>query len=620
MDHRTPLPTGSELSFPGMTCVVGRCIGRGSNAIVYEADYLDATSSDRKHHVLLKELFPFDPRGRVRREKDLSISRDPDAEDLWQMHLTSFQRGNDIHLQLLALYPDHFGRNINTFPLNNTLYTILDDAGSRSLEKELGEEPAVNLRKAANWCLQLLDCLEVFHRQNYLHLDISLDNILLVGEGERERIMLTDYNSVHSREEIRRGEGVIFSVKEGFTAPETQTGMYGDISFCTDLYSVAAVFYATLTGSPPSMIQLNRKNPPDARESPLLMEASPAVREQVRKILRRGLCTLPDKRYQSCAYMKQDLAELIARLNRQDEPQPEAREAETESGSPQVPEEGSAGTPAQRSKARGAWAAAVLAVLACAACAYLLWIRPQAAGKNTNAALIPETPSMSVEELVRYTETDLPEDPFYESMVGTRETAATGDTWALYGMGMIYEDGAAVAKDYNIARQYYLHAAEQKEPYAFHRLGIFYEHGFGVDSSMETAVGYYEKAADLGLTDAMIVLGNLYLDGSRVQQSDRKAFGYFQDAWNKGDAEGACRLADMYRDGRGTPQSWSRAAALYKSAAELGNAEAAEALGDLYNDETSGMLNREEAIRYYQQAVDLGREEAREKLGRLKQD
>ena len=618
MDHRTPLPTGSELSFPGMTCVVGRCIGRGSNAIVYEADYLDATSSDRKHHVLLKELFPFDPRGRVRREKDLSISRDPDAEDLWQMHLTSFQRGNDIHLQLLALYPDHFGRNINTFPLNNTLYTILDDAGSRSLEKELGEEPAVNLRKAANWCLQLLDCLEVFHRQNYLHLDISLDNILLVGEGERERIMLTDYNSVHSREEIRRGEGVIFSVKEGFTAPETQTGMYGDISFCTDLYSVAAVFYATLTGSPPSMIQLNRKNPPDARESPLLMEASPAVREQVRKILRRGLCTLPDKRYQSCAYMKQDLAELIARLDRQDAPQPEAREAETESGSPQVPEEGSAGTPAQRSKARGAWVAAVLAVLVCAVCAYLLWIRPQAAGKPADPAA--ETASMSLEELLRYTDTDRPDNPDYSALLEHRQDAAKGDAGAMFSLGVLYEAGTAVEQNYQIARQYYLFAAKQNHPEALLRLGIFYQFGLGVAISPDAALDYYQQAADHYQPNGWTKIGSMYLNGVLGERSVDKALEYYRKALDKGDPEAAYELGCLYRDGQGVEQSFEQAARLYETAAEGGIPEAAEALGDLYSDENSGITDPEAAARYYQMAVDMGLEPAREKLDRLKQD
>ena len=315
MDHRSALPAGSALPFPGMPCVIDRCIGRGSNAIVYEASYLDATSAHRKHHILVKELFPFDIRGHLWRDADCAVRRDAEGEALWQTHRLSFERGNDIHLQLLALNPDQLGGNINTFPLNGTLYTILDDSASRSLEKELAGKPAPSLRRAALWSLRLLDCLEVFHKQDFLHLDISLDNVLLLGEGEQERVMLIDYNSVHSRKEIQNGEALYFSAKEGFTAPEVQTGMYEDISFCTDLFSAAAVFFVLLMGKPPSALQLNRKTPPDAQDSPLLQDAPSTVREQVKKILRRGLCILPGKRYSSCASMKKDLQELLSRLD-----------------------------------------------------------------------------------------------------------------------------------------------------------------------------------------------------------------------------------------------------------------------------------------------------------------
>ncbi len=315
MDHRSALPVGSELAFPGMTCRIDGCAGRGSNAIVYEASYQDATSKNRTHHILVKELFPLDIHRRIRRGENGTIVRDPDAAELWQTHLQSFERGNDVHLQLLATQPDLFSGNLNTFSLNGTLYTILDDSGSRSLEKALAGKPAGDLYKAAAWCLSLLDCLDIFHAQNFLHLDISLDNGLLVGEGTRERVLLIDYNSVHTVSEIRNEEALYFSSKEGFTASEVQTGMYGSISFCTDLFSVAAVFYALLTGKAPSMLQLNRKNPPDGQDSPLLTNAPSTVREQVKKILRRGLATLPDRRYPSCAAMRKDLTELRNRLD-----------------------------------------------------------------------------------------------------------------------------------------------------------------------------------------------------------------------------------------------------------------------------------------------------------------
>ncbi len=604
MDHRVPLSPGCELAFPGMTCVIERCAGRGSNAIVYEACYADATSVGLKHHVLVKELFPLDPRGLVKREKDLSVCHGPDGEEVWKAHLTGFRRGNDIHLQLLAMYPDLVGGNINTFSLNNTLYTVLEDPGSRSLRTELGGEPAPNVRRAALWCLRLLDCLEVFHRQNYLHLDVCPDNILLIGEGKRERLTLTDYNSVHSRTEIWNGEAGCFSAREGYMAPEIQTGMYGDVSFCTDLFSAAAVFYAALTGSAPDEVSLHRKNPPDAGESPLLADSSPAVRVQVKKILRRGLCVLPDKRYPNCACMREDLAELISRLDRQGAEAGAAREADA----PVIP----AGQAAGAKKNNGIkWIGiAAAAVLLCTAAIPMLQrafpAPPGSTGSGPAAVTAAGAPA--------------PDDPFYELFTETAAAAEGGDPDALYGMGVIYEDGMGVAQDYILARQYYALAAEKDFPHAYFRLGILYQHGLGTDASMEKAAGYYRRAADLGLTEAMLWLGELHLDGGELVQSDRLAFSYFYLARDRGDPQGACRLGDLYREGRGTDLSPEKAAEMYREAAEAGWGPAAEALGDLYSDENSGMTDLAEAERYYRLAQALGQERAAEKLEGLRGD
>lgn len=315
MDRRAALKTGTVLSFPGMDCVVEAVVGRGSNAIVYRASYRDAATAHQRHRVLVKELFPCDPAGHVWRDEDLCVRHDEKGEALWQLHLTSFQRGNDVHLRLLAQWPAEIGGNLNTFALNGTWYTLLSDTGSRSLQAALGGKPAESLRRATTWALRLLDSLEIFHEQGCLHLDVSLDNLLLIGRGEQERVMLIDYNSVHTREEILGDGAVCFSAKEGFASPEVQTGMRRAISFPADLFSAAAVFYACLTGKPPTMLQLNRKTPPDAQDSPLLIDAPATVRSQARRILRRGLCVLADRRYQSCAAMREDLLELIRRLD-----------------------------------------------------------------------------------------------------------------------------------------------------------------------------------------------------------------------------------------------------------------------------------------------------------------
>ena len=314
MDQRVELKQGYHLPFPGMDCEIVRTIGRGSNAIVYEGEYQDATSRHRRHRVLIKELFPFDPGGHIWRDERQCICRDGPGEEAWSLHRLSFERGNSIHLELLALHPEQTGGNLNTYAMNGTLYTLLDYSGGRSLDKVLRSDPPQPLALILARMRKLLLALSVLHSHGYLHLDISLDNVLLIGQGEAERIMLIDYNSVHSREELLGQSGVYFSAKEGFTAPEVRTGMTDAIGPCTDLFSVACVFFALLTGSPPTLVQLSRRVPPDVSDSLPLRDAPATVKAKAAAIVRRGLSVLPERRYRSCAAMLQDLEELARRM------------------------------------------------------------------------------------------------------------------------------------------------------------------------------------------------------------------------------------------------------------------------------------------------------------------
>lgn len=314
MDARKELLPGIELKFPGMVCIIERCIGRGSNAIVYEAGYRDASNAELYHRVLIKELFPYEPGGHIWRDENLQICMDERGEACWKLHLTSFERGNQVHLQLLSKSPDQFGGNLNTYALNGTYYTLLDDSGGRSLDKVLKEDAPQTIEQVVGRMQKLVLALDAFHKQGLLHLDVSLDNILLVSKGRQERIVLIDYNSVHTAGELTQGD-VFFSVKEGFTAPEVQTKLLDSIGPCTDLFSVACVFYALLMGAPPTSFQLNRRTPPDAQKSPLLQGKPMTVGQQVAKILKKGLCVLPNRCYVSCKDFLCDLDELEDRIN-----------------------------------------------------------------------------------------------------------------------------------------------------------------------------------------------------------------------------------------------------------------------------------------------------------------
>ena len=314
MDRRTALPPGTILPFPGFPCEIGVEIGRGSNALVYEGSYRDAADQTRVHRVLVKELFPLETDGRIRRREDGSIFVSPESEGTFLLHRSSFEAGNKAHLALLEAYPDQIGANLNTYTHNGTLYTVLGVSGGQNLAR-LQPGAAPSLRQCASRMLTILDALEIFHTKGLAHLDIAPDNILLIGSGRRERALLIDYNSAMTVGLPLQTDSMVFSVKQGYTAPEVRSGRLREVGFASDLYSVTAVFYRLMTGTAMTSFQMIRSSPPDVSGCPCVRNEPETVRAWVREILRRGLQTIPGRRYQSVAQMRMDLEELMDRID-----------------------------------------------------------------------------------------------------------------------------------------------------------------------------------------------------------------------------------------------------------------------------------------------------------------
>ncbi|MDO5346714.1 MAG: hypothetical protein Q4E91_13360, partial [Lachnospiraceae bacterium] len=315
MDERSVLKAGRVLPFPGMECEIDSVVGRGANAVVYLGHYQDQQNKQLSHQVLIKELFPYEPKGLIYRDEQDRICVKPEAADTMELHRLSFLRGNEIHIRLLGQHPGEIDSNINTFEWNHTLYTILGFSGGRSLDRELQSGKTAVLEEQIRRIRGALEVLGAFHASGYLHLDISPDNILLLGEGKRERVTLIDYNSVHTLEEIREEKSVYYSAKEGYTAPEIRAGRRAEIGFGTDLYAMTATFYTCLTGKRLSAMQIVRSTVPDISGAECLRDCPSTVISMVRTILKKGLAAIPRRRYQSAEEMLTDLEELKDRID-----------------------------------------------------------------------------------------------------------------------------------------------------------------------------------------------------------------------------------------------------------------------------------------------------------------
>lgn len=314
MDHRKALPRATVLDFPGMQCTLGEEVGRGSNAIVYTGWYPDLLNPLQRHLILIKELFPYHAQGAIYRDERGHIVCTAEGEQTLREHRRSFEAGNGAHLALLERHPDRIGANLNTFEENDTLYTVLGFTGGRSLEQEYALA-ATDLRLLCTRMLSLLDALEAFHESGLAHLDIAPDNVLLIGRGEAERVILIDYNSAHPLDAAPGADALPFSIKQGYTPPEIRNGRLSRVCAASDLYSVAAVFYRCLTAEPLSAFAMIRPAPPDVSECPCLRNQPETVRMWVNAVLARGLQTLPHRRYRSVGEMREALRELILRID-----------------------------------------------------------------------------------------------------------------------------------------------------------------------------------------------------------------------------------------------------------------------------------------------------------------
>ncbi|MBD2785636.1 serine/threonine protein kinase [Xenorhabdus sp. DI] len=103
-----------------------------------------------------------------------------------------------------------------------------------------------------NWLcrilLPLLDALDTLHQRNYLHCDISLDNIFI---QENQSPLLLDLGSSRQTTKCLSDDTEI-TVRSGFTPVEQYTANEENQQGpWTDIYALGAVLYTLIVGAPP---------------------------------------------------------------------------------------------------------------------------------------------------------------------------------------------------------------------------------------------------------------------------------------------------------------------------------------------------------------------------------
>lgn len=318
MDRRTPLKSGHVLALGGESYTLERLVGFGSNAFVYLAAYQDNLERDKAHTVYIKELFPYHPNGEVSRDVTGALVHTQKAEAFFELHKKSFLRGNACHLEMQSIRADLTGGNFNTYEKNGTLYTILGNSNGETLQDAIKKDATLHTLPGIISCLLgVLDALEVFHNNGFLHLDISPDNILLLPPatdgGDRRRAFLIDYNSAWNLSLLAENEAY-FSIKEHYSAPELRLRDKKAIAPATDLFSICAIFFECLTGHALDFSDVYKGELRVDANAKLLAGVCATAVEKAVAIMRKGLKLPPKQRYQSVQSLRNDLNELNRRI------------------------------------------------------------------------------------------------------------------------------------------------------------------------------------------------------------------------------------------------------------------------------------------------------------------
>ncbi|BDV37965.1 peptidoglycan-binding protein [Methylocystis bryophila] len=155
--------------------------------------------------------------------------------------------------------------------------------------------------------------------------------------------------------------------------------------------------------------------------------------------------------------------------------------------------------------------------------------------------------------------------------------ALRGDAKAQFELGLRYAEGrGGLARDPQLAAQWFAKSADQGLALAQYRLGSLYEKGVSVERDLGRARSLYEKAANAGNARAMHNLGVLFVENGDGWPDYVSAAGWFRKAAELGVRDSQFNLAVLYARGTGVEENLVQAYMWFSVAASQGDAEAAK--------------------------------------------
>lgn len=226
------------------------------------------------------------------------------------------------------------------------------------------------------------------------------------------------------------------------------------------------------------------------------------------------------------------------------------------------------------------------------------------------------------------------------------------DKFALYSLGVCYENGWGVEQDrikainfyrdaaplgnyiaksvlidlskkaidmpldYIEAQKLFAEASKQYDRRAFFYLLHCYDELGASRLETDSLISLYQQAAEKDNLQAILSLAYFYGNGHGVLKNPLKSFDLYQRAAQLGSPEGIHTLAFCYYYGLNVTKDVIKSIKLFQEAAELGEALALSTLGSFYSNGENLPKDKKKALECYTEAAELGEPTALLYLGR----
>lgn len=211
-----------------------------------------------------------------------------------------------------------------------------------------------------------------------------------------------------------------------------------------------------------------------------------------------------------------------------------------------------------------------------------------------------------------------------------QQAADSGSAKSMSQIGLMYQAGQGVRRDFGEAMIWYRKAADTDGRMGLNSIGWLYHNGWGVNKDDTEALRLFRKAADAGNGIAMTNIGSAYLEGWGVPRDPVEAMKWTQKAVNAKYDDAVNPVQDhataLYQIGWLTQNGWgvtrdnAEALRWYRKAADEGSANAMNQIGYFFEKGWAVPHDYAEAMRWYRKTADAGNGNGMRHIGELCRD